>query len=196
MPRLPKTRPAGPCGPVLDLSNHIGTKVAILANRLSRSASRFYRARFGIGVVEWRLMLFIGYAGETRANTICSATALDKGAVSRSLGTLQRMGFVSVKEDGADCRRNNVSLTAKGWALHDELVPITIERQRNLVSGLTPAEIETFARLIDRLQAKLDDGQPLSEDLPRKRRPLGRPRLKLSPPRDEVASQRASARSR
>src|SRR5262245_56753136 len=100
MPRLSKTRyapdDAAPCGPVLDLGTHLATKVAIFANRLSRSASRFYRAKYGIGVVEWRLMMFIGHARETRANQICSETDLDKGAVSRSLGTLQRLGIVKV----------------------------------------------------------------------------------------------------
>ena len=59
--------------------------MAILANRLSRAASRFYRKPYGIGVVEWRLMMCIGQMTETRANRICNETDLDKGAVSRSL---------------------------------------------------------------------------------------------------------------
>src|SRR5262245_53044194 len=140
MPRsskTPRNSAAAPFGPVLDLNSHIPTKVAIFANRLSRAASRFYRKNFGIGVVEWRLMMFIGRAKETRANRICSETDLDKGAVSRSLGTLQRMGVVSVKEDGADNRRNNVALTAKGRALHDEIVPIALDRQSELVADLS-----------------------------------------------------------
>jgi DNA-binding MarR family transcriptional regulator len=200
MPRLSKTRPspagAGSCGPVLDLSSHIATKVAVFANRLSRSASRFYRTKYGIGVVEWRLMMFIGCTGETRANCICGATELDKGAVSRSLAALQRMGFVSVKEDGADCRRNNVALTAKGRALHDEMVPVALDRLSDLVSDLTQAEVETFTRLIDRLQSKVTDGEPVSEEPLPKRRPLARPRLERTLHRDEVARRRALGRSR
>jgi hypothetical protein len=52
--RPTKTRYAagetGPCGPILDLNIHIPTKVAVLANRLIRSASRYYRKRYGFGV--------------------------------------------------------------------------------------------------------------------------------------------------
>jgi DNA-binding MarR family transcriptional regulator len=151
--------------------------VAVLANRLSRSASRFYRKEFGIGVVEWRLLMFIGHARETRANCICSETDLDKGAVSRSIGVLQGMGIVSVKEDGADGRRNNVALTAKGWALHNRLVPVAIERQRELVDGLTAAEIEIFKDLIDRLQANVADGDPAPDDSPQERLLPRGPRL-------------------
>jgi hypothetical protein len=92
MPRPSKTRHvrggSASCGAVLDLNSHIATKVAIFANRLSRSASRFYRKRYGFGVVEWRVMMFVGHATETRANRICRETDLDKGAVSRSLNVL------------------------------------------------------------------------------------------------------------
>src|SRR5262245_29414120 len=182
MPRSTKTRRtsahAASYGPILDLNSHIATKVAIFANRLSRSASRFYRAKYGIGVVEWRLMMFIGRARETRANHICSETDLDKGAVSRSLGTLQRMGIVRVKEDGADSRRNNVVLTAKGRMLHNELVPIALDRQSELVAELSLEEIEIFTRLIDRLQAKVFDGEPTPDEPLPSRRPLARRRPK------------------
>ena len=78
MPRsskTPRTPGAAPRVPVLDLDSHIATKVAIFANRLSRAASRFYRKSFGIGVVEWRLMICIGHAKETRANRIWAFSA-------------------------------------------------------------------------------------------------------------------------
>lgn len=166
MPRPAKTRysPVGapPCRPALDLNRHIATKVSIFANRLSRSASRFYRMEYGIGIVEWRLMMFIGHATETRANRICIATDLDKGAVSRSLGVLERMGIVSIREDGTDSRRNKVALTGKGRALHDRLVPIALERQSELVADLTQTEVQAFIDAIDRLQAKVFDGAPVS----------------------------------
>jgi DNA-binding MarR family transcriptional regulator len=175
---------------VLDLNSHIATKVAVLANRLSRSASRCYRAKYGIGVVEWRLTMFIGCVQETCANRICRETDLDKGAVSRSLNVLARMGIVSVSEDGTDSRRNRVSLTAKGRALHDQMVPVALERQRELVAGLTDDEVAAFADLVDRMQARVSDGEPARyEPLPKPRPPsrkraLGRhglPRRRASP---------------
>jgi DNA-binding MarR family transcriptional regulator len=195
MPRPSKTRPvsAVPCGPVLDLNSHIATKVAVFANRLQRSASRFYRKNYGIGVVEWRLMMFIGHARETRANCICSKTDLDKGAVSRSLGVLQSMGIVRIREDGADSRRNNVALTAKGRALHDEMVPIAIARQHMLVAGLAPDEVQFFTRLIDRLQARVSDGGPAPEEPLPKRPPPARLALERQC-RKELPRRRVSRR--
>ncbi len=198
MPRPSKTRhtsaDATPGGLVLDLNSHIPTRVAIFANRLSRAASRFYRKKYGIGVVEWRLIMYIGRAKETRANRICSETDLDKGAVSRSLATLQGMGVVTVKEDGADGRRNNVALTVKGRALHSELVPIALERQTKLVADLTPAEVRLFIALIAKLQAKVSGGEPGADAPVPTLRPMSRPPLKRAARRDELPRRRASAR--
>jgi DNA-binding MarR family transcriptional regulator len=198
MPRSSKKRPAStstpPSAVVFDLNEHIATRVAIFANRLSRSASRFYRKYYGIGVVEWRLIMYVGREKETRANRICRETDLDKGAVSRSLAALQRMGMVSVKEDGSDSRRNNVALTAKGRALHKELVPIAFDRQRRLVAGLTPGEVQIFLALIDRLQAKVAGGQPGADAPVPTLRPLVPPPLKRAARRDESPRRHVSAR--
>jgi DNA-binding MarR family transcriptional regulator len=165
MPRPKKPRHA-PVGredgrPAIDLNSHLATRIAIFANRLSRAASRFYRDEYGIGVVEWRVMMFIGHANDTSANRICSETDLDKGAVSRSLNVLARMGLVSVKGDSADSRRNHVTLTAKGRALHDRIVPVALERQRRLLSALAPAEAEAFLDMIDRMQTTIVGDTPL-----------------------------------
>jgi DNA-binding MarR family transcriptional regulator len=200
MPRSRKTRsPAAaggavPSGPVLDLNEHIPTRVAIFANRLSRAASRFYRKHYGIGVVEWRLIMYVGRASETRANRICRETDLDKGAVSRGLAALQGMGIVSVKEDGVDSRRNNVALTAKGRALHAELVPIALERQVKLVEGLTPDEVRLFTGLIETMQATVSGGEPGGDAPVPTLRLLVRPPLKSAARRDELPRRRASAR--
>src|SRR5262245_48456478 len=150
-------------GTAIDLDDHIATRIAIFSNRVSRAASRFYRERYGIGVVEWRVLMFIGRANETSANRICSETDLDKGAVSRSLNVLARMGVVSVKADGADSRRHNVALTARGRALHNRIVPVARKRQRDLLRDLSPAEVETLKDIIRRLQARVADSQAVSD---------------------------------
>lgn len=183
-------------GPAIDLNDHIATRIAIFANRVSRAASRFYRERYGIGVVEWRVLMFVGRASETSANRICSETDLDKGAVSRSLGALARMGAVSVKADGADSRRHNVALTAKGRILHDRIVPVAWERQRDLLLDLSPAEVETLKDIIGRMQARVGEGDALPAKPSKPKRPpaAARSAVRRQAPRDESPRRRATAR--
>jgi DNA-binding MarR family transcriptional regulator len=144
----------------VDLKKHTATRISVFANRMSRAASRFYRERYGIGIVEWRVLLYLGYAGETSANNICRETDLDKGAASRSLNVLEDMGVIRIGADSADNRRRNVVLTAKGRSLHDRIVPAVLERQRNLLAVLSPAEVEKFMEMLGRLQARADRRKP------------------------------------
>jgi len=185
MPRLKKKRQtptaAARGGPAIDLKKHVASKIAIFANRMLRAASRFYRERYGIGVVEWRVIIFIGYTNETSAHRICRETDLDKGAVSRSLNALVRKGIVRMKDDGADSRRRNVGLTAKGRALHDRIVPVALERQRILLSSLSAAEVEKLMELLGRLRTKAAGYKTSRDDaLPRRRPRPGKTKRAVS----------------
>lgn len=185
MPRLKKKRQtptaAASGRPAIDLKKHFASKIAIFANRMLRAASRFYRERYGIGVVEWRVIIFIGYTNETSAHRICRETDLDKGAVSRSLNALVRKGIVRMKDDGADSRRRNVGLTAKGRALHDRIVPVALERQRILLSSLSAAEVEKLMELLGRLRTKAAGYKTSRDDaLPRRRPRPGKTKRAVS----------------
>jgi hypothetical protein len=43
-----------------------------LGNGMSRSASRLYLARFGVGVIEWRILSILSYTSFVTAQTICA----------------------------------------------------------------------------------------------------------------------------
>jgi DNA-binding MarR family transcriptional regulator len=180
--------------PAINLNDHIATRIAIFSNRVSRAASRFYRERYRIGVVEWRVLMFIGRVSETSANRICSETDLDKGAVSRSLNVLARMGAVSIKEDGADSRRHNIALTARGRALHDRIVPVALERQRELLHDLSPAEVETLKDILRRMQARVADSKALLAQPSSERPAAVRPAITRPARRGELPRPRATAR--
>jgi DNA-binding MarR family transcriptional regulator len=189
MPRPEKKRSAVPKrAAAVDLKKHAATRISILANKMSRAASRFYRERYGIGIVEWRVLLFLGYAGETSANTICRETDLDKGAASRSLNVLADMGVIRIGEDSADSRRHNIALTAKGRSLHDRIVPVVLERQRVLLSVLSRAEADSFMNMLGRLQAKAE-----SRKSSRKRTITGKARRSAKRASRRVASPKRPA---
>jgi DNA-binding MarR family transcriptional regulator len=199
---MPKQKKAGRAssqaaggGTAIDLDDHIATRIAIFSNRVSRAASRFYRERYGIGVVEWRVLMFIGRANETSANRICSETDLDKGAVSRSLNVLARMGVVSVKADGADSRRHNVALTARGRALHDRIVPVARERQHDLLRDLSPDEVEILKDIIGRMQARVADSKAPAESTTPKRPAARPPPIRRLARPGELPRHRATART-
>lgn len=139
----------------LNLSRYVPAIINLLANKLATGASQCYRKHFGIGVVEWRLLAMLKVEDNITANRMCQAIGLDKSAVSRSLQQLEKAGYVSSQVDSQDARRNTVSLSAAGLALHDRVLKVALERERRLLGDLSEEEVDVLINLLGRLQTQV-----------------------------------------
>ncbi|NIE72920.1 winged helix-turn-helix transcriptional regulator [Pantoea sp. Ap-967] len=139
----------------LDLNRYVPGLLTFLANKLATGASYCYRKRFGIGVVEWRMLSMLAVEDHITANRISQVIGLDKSAISRSLQALETGGYVSSQVDKSDARRYAVSLTTAGKQLHEKVLKVALERERRLLSDLSPAEIDLLINLLGRLHSKV-----------------------------------------
>ncbi|MCQ4261099.1 MarR family winged helix-turn-helix transcriptional regulator [Stutzerimonas stutzeri] len=153
--------------PHLDLSRYVPGLLNFLSNKLSAGASACYRKHFGVGVVEWRMLSMLAVENGITANRISQVIGLDKSAVSRALQQLAAAGHVQMEVDDRDARRYTVSLTAEGEALHDRIFAAAMEREKRLLTDLSPAEIDTLVSLLGRLHAQVgyvNEYEPESTD--------------------------------
>lgn len=176
---MPSTRrhmaDEGPERDVLDLGCYVPYFLTSISNTWSRSASRLYLERFGVGVTEWRVISQLGIEPGIAAQRICEVIGIDKGAVSRSVASLVAGGYVAETADPGDARRQRLALTPEGYTLHDRIIALATSRERMLLAPLSPEE---QALLIDFLQR-------LHGQLPKLREP------EMSPARETGASQTA-----
>ena len=142
---------------VLKLSGYVTYHLTALANTLTSGASRLYLERYGIGIIEWRVLAMLAVEPGVAPARICQVIGLDKGAVSRETRKLEAKGCVAVHEDPASPRRRTLELTATGLALHDEIVQTALERERRLLKGLSPDEVNTLLVLLERTAANVAD---------------------------------------
>jgi DNA-binding MarR family transcriptional regulator len=139
--------------------------VVDLANALWRSGAAYYRRRFGVGMVEVRLLLALARAGRalTAAETAFAAR-LDKAATSRGLRALAAAGHVVLAADPRGRRRIAVRLTASGHRLARGSAEAAAERQARLLAGMPEDEAAMLAaalrRLLDRLPQLRSDTAP------------------------------------
>ena len=82
---------------------------------------------------------------------VAERTAMDKVAVSRALARLVAAGRVRRHTHANDKRRSVLGLTAKGWAIHDEVAPMARQRERELLARLDSDEQAWLARILDKL---------------------------------------------
>ena len=92
-------------GSGIDLVQYVPSFVTVVANKWARSSSALYLNLFGIGIVDWRLMGLLAVEPWIQASRVDEVVGMDKGAVSRSLQTLEKRGGKQEAERVRYCRR-------------------------------------------------------------------------------------------
>lgn len=126
------------------------------ANRFTRNAARIYQKRFGIGAMDWRMLVMLTRVPGSSVAVASRTIGIDKAAVSRSLQRLQQAGLAEATSDGPDTRRKNWTLTAKGRAVHDEILQVALDRQKKLLAGFSAEEVTRFNSYLRRILDNLD----------------------------------------
>jgi DNA-binding MarR family transcriptional regulator len=142
---------------VLDLAGYVPYFLTAISNTWSRSSSRLYLEHFGVGVTEWRIISQLAIEPRIGAQRICEVISLDKGAVSRGVAALVASGHVHEGADGRDARRQVLELTPSGYALHDRLIAMAIERERLVLADFTQEEVDQLLTLLRRIHARLPE---------------------------------------
>lgn len=139
---------------VIDLDRFLPYRLAVLANTFSRVLAPLYEEKYGLTVAEWRLIAILARFGPLSANGVCARAEMDKVRVSRAVARAMASGLVDRRVDRADRRRSILTLTPRGRAIHDEIVPRALEREAEVIGTLEEEETEALFQLIGRLQGQ------------------------------------------
>lgn len=136
----------------LDLDGFVPYRLSVLSNRVSSAIAREYSERFGLSVPEWRIMAVLGQSPGLSSRAVAERTAMDKVQVSRAVASLVETKRVQKQIDAEDGRVARLSLTPKGRAIYDEIVPLALHLENVFLGALSEDERALF----DSLMTKLD----------------------------------------
>lgn len=148
-----KTRKTAPS--VIDLERYAPAYLTWIANKLSGGASSAYLRAFGVGIETWRILVLLALESELTAQSCSRTIGMDKASVSRVFKSMQAEGLVTFSLHEHDGRLRLASITAKGRALHDQILELARERERAFLSVLTEPEQQAFLDLLHRLHDNL-----------------------------------------
>lgn len=126
------------------------------ANRFTRSAARLYQEQFGIGAMDWRMLVMLTRAPGSSVAAASKTIGIDKAAVSRSLKRLQDADLAEATCQSSDPRRKEWTLTPKGQKLHSEILAVALDRQKKLLEGFSAKEVDLFNDFLRRFLENLD----------------------------------------
>jgi len=133
--------------------SRVGYLLGAIANMIDAGGSRLFRRAFGIGLGEARLVYVIGYEGPLTARQASQIIGVDKGAMSRTVAALTRRGFLQVTIDAADARQRVIDFTPAGKKLHQRVMALALERERQMYAIFSNDELATLSALLKRFRA-------------------------------------------
>ena len=138
----------------LILEDFLPYKLAILSHTVSSLVAHVYDKRFGLTIPEWRVIAIVGRFPGLSAVEVAERTMMDKVAVSRAVTKLIKSGRIDREFADADRRRSILDLSAEGRKVHDEIAPLALKMEDDLLHGLTDEEVQKLNSVIERLLAR------------------------------------------
>lgn len=154
----------------IDFERYIPTIVSRLATRLRVSANKFFGARFGLSLLDWRILSHLAGHGPSSAYDIWTSQSLEKSALSRALRDLEARDLVVVRPvKGAARRTTEISLTAQGRDCYLATFDEVERRHARLIAGLSSEQIAAFIDVVEHLHQRVPlmgvEGEPFDPEL-------------------------------
>ena len=137
----------------LDLDRFMPYRLSVLTNRVSSAIARHYSERFNLSIPEWRVIAVLGQNPGLSAREVAERTAMDKVQVSRAVASLLAAKRLTKAAHISDGRVAHLSLSAKGRAIYEEVVPLALGLEKRLLAVLTAKEREMLDQLLTKLSA-------------------------------------------
>ena len=142
------------------LSQFLPYQLSVASNAVSGLIAERYRKRFGLKILEWRVMAVLGDDTSGQGLTqraLTDATLMDKVAVNRACKVLEARGLIERAPNACDGRSHLMVLTAEGRAIHEEVLPLALATQAELLDSFAPEEQAVLRSMLERLLRRAQD---------------------------------------
>ncbi len=131
--------------------------MSFAANKFTEAASNYFSQNFGLGTVDWRMLLLLARRTGITSSQAAQTIGVDKGTVSRSVSRLTKSKLILLGELHPNGRSRGLSLSPSGRALHDKVLEAATSQNLHLMKGFEPAEVAVFCDMLLRFTQNLND---------------------------------------
>jgi DNA-binding MarR family transcriptional regulator len=138
----------------LILEEFLPYRLSVTSHTVSTNIARVYEKRFGVSIPEWRVIAILGRYPGLSAVEVADRTLMDKVAVSRAVTRLIKNGRIDRQFADADRRRSILNLSDEGRQVHNEIAPLALQFERELLHDISEKDFQTFSRILDQFLEK------------------------------------------
>jgi len=154
-PTRPRALPRASIQANLDLDEYLPYLInrtgAALANAFS---TELHEA--GLTLPMWRVIVVLRHAGQQRQIDLSRLASIEESTMSRLITSLHRSNLVTRRRATNSNREVSVTLTARGAAVVQRLIPIAQAYEEMLTDKIDPAELEVVRRCLRLFYANVE----------------------------------------
>jgi DNA-binding MarR family transcriptional regulator len=138
----------------LHLTEFFPYQLTQLQAKVSDNIAEIYTGKFDLSRQEWRVLASLGNGELLSAKQIGEQTNLEKMPASRAITKMQAQGLLVKSMDKTDKRSSLLKLTEEGLSIYQQLIPMALEREQELLSVLSAQEKNQLNKIIEKLTLK------------------------------------------
>jgi len=137
--------------PVETIMDVVTFRLARLVAINIRAGQHWTQRLFDLSLNEWWLLAVTFAHKSVRAGDMSELLVMDKSQLSRLIKALVAKNLIKSAPDPEDARATVLSVTARGRALHDEVLQEVMRRNENVLAPLSREEVLQLSNLLARL---------------------------------------------
>jgi DNA-binding MarR family transcriptional regulator len=142
-------------------------RVNYLALRYNGPLYDWVRRKYGLSRPEYVVIYSLALSGGGQARDITRTSSFPKNTLSRAITRLESLGLIVRSRAAGQGRNQPLNLSETGRALFDESLPVFVEHERAMLSGLTDDERAILSRLMAKVVLGADDWpNEIADDAP------------------------------
>lgn len=123
-------------------------RLNFLALQFNVPVYRWTEKEFGLPRPEFVVLYSLGLADGLTASAICISSGFPKNTISRAIQKLIDKDIIRREVDPADLRSFVLYITDEGKRIVEAAMQMMVERERTMLSALTPAEMLMLSELL------------------------------------------------
>jgi MarR family transcriptional regulator for hemolysin len=136
----------------------IEDRLGALLNRSARLMAHELAERLrpaGVAIGQWAVLLVLWARDGISQAELSRLVAIEPPTMVRTIDRMVRDGFVTRLPDPEDGRLSRIHLTQRGWSLRDELIPLAVALNAEMLQRLTHDEGRTLRGLLTKLLTQI-----------------------------------------
>jgi DNA-binding MarR family transcriptional regulator len=159
-------------GSNLHIEDFLTFRITRLSNALRNNLTKRYLEEFDVSLPEWRLLALITRFSPLRFSELTARSSMDKGQVSRTLQVMTKRGWIKMKAVTQRGSRSAealaapvvVSVTAKGKAFYQAVLPAAQRRQAEALATLSKPERVALYSTLGKLYTFIGDAEQAGDE--------------------------------